>query len=161
MIAPLARSLKHNEPASDTVLYTAEFSEGSEIQQGGQIHGTTMNDSESSSPAHGDSALPSIGGYMTRQELDLLRFKDSTGDKQTVKNRQLSGATRRPGHAEHAVAHDFLVEMNGVRVTYGNQVVLGDWELPVGGEITDGLYWSVRQGERWGIFGPNGNILAV
>lgn len=50
-----------------------------------------------------------------------------------------------------------LVEMEGCRVRYGQKVVLGGWSEKVDGKQRDGLHWTVRQGERWGVFGPNGS----
>jgi ABC-type molybdenum transport system ATPase subunit/photorepair protein PhrA len=50
-----------------------------------------------------------------------------------------------------------LVEMEGARVTYGSKSVLGNWKQNVDGSEKDGLWWTVRRGERWGIFGPNGS----
>ncbi|KAG0652680.1 putative abc transporter ATP-binding [Hyphodiscus hymeniophilus] len=52
---------------------------------------------------------------------------------------------------------DALVEMEGARVAYGAKAVLGNWTQEVDGESKDGLWWKVKQGERWGIFGPNGS----
>ncbi|KAI9794447.1 MAG: hypothetical protein M1816_005517 [Peltula sp. TS41687] len=52
---------------------------------------------------------------------------------------------------------EVLVEMEGAKVQYGDQVVLGGWEDSVDGDIKEGLYWSVRRGDRWGVFGPNGS----
>ena len=52
---------------------------------------------------------------------------------------------------------DALVEMEGARVTYGSKVVLGNWIQDVGGKAQEGLWWTVKRGERWGIFGPNGS----
>lgn len=49
-----------------------------------------------------------------------------------------------------------LIEMKGVNVKYGGNSVLGDWKQQVDGETKDGLWWSVRRGQRWGVFGPNG-----
>ena len=51
-----------------------------------------------------------------------------------------------------------LVEMNGVKVSYGDQTVLGNWQQDVQGQPKDGLWWNVNRGERWAIFGPNGKI---
>lgn len=50
-----------------------------------------------------------------------------------------------------------VVQMQGVTVKYGNKTVLGDWcqEMP-GREDDKGLFWTVRRGERWGVFGANG-----
>jgi ABC-type molybdenum transport system ATPase subunit/photorepair protein PhrA len=50
-----------------------------------------------------------------------------------------------------------LVEMQGAHVAYGTKSVLGNWQQKVNGEVKDGLWWTIRRGERWGIFGPNGS----
>ncbi|KAI9723937.1 MAG: hypothetical protein M1812_000655 [Candelaria pacifica] len=50
-----------------------------------------------------------------------------------------------------------LIEMKGVQVRYGEKVVLGNWEDEVDGETRRGLWWTVRRGDRWGVFGPNGS----
>lgn len=50
-----------------------------------------------------------------------------------------------------------LVEMQGAKVAYGNKTVLGNWKQEVDGSTRDGLWWTLRRGERWGIFGPNGS----
>ncbi|KAI6843604.1 P-loop containing nucleoside triphosphate hydrolase protein [Hortaea werneckii] len=52
---------------------------------------------------------------------------------------------------------DALVQMQGVKVTYGDKVVLGDWEQQLGTESHPGLWWSLHRGQRAGIFGPNGS----
>jgi ABC-type molybdenum transport system ATPase subunit/photorepair protein PhrA len=48
-----------------------------------------------------------------------------------------------------------LVEMAGVRIAYGNNAVLGNWTQQ--DSPSPGLHWTVRRGERWGIFGANGS----
>lgn len=50
-----------------------------------------------------------------------------------------------------------LIEMDGVRVQYGEKAVLGDWTQIVNGEEKDGLHWRVRRGQRWAILGANGS----
>ncbi|KAK4163161.1 P-loop containing nucleoside triphosphate hydrolase protein [Cladorrhinum sp. PSN259] len=50
-----------------------------------------------------------------------------------------------------------VVEMEGCRVNYGDKVVLGDWSEEKDGKTQSGLHWTVRRGERWGVFGPNGS----
>ncbi|KAL9593022.1 MAG: hypothetical protein Q9179_006161 [Wetmoreana sp. 5 TL-2023] len=51
-----------------------------------------------------------------------------------------------------------IVEMHDVQVKYGNQIVLGNWaSADVNGHSSRGLNWTVRRGERWGVFGPNGS----
>jgi ABC-type molybdenum transport system ATPase subunit/photorepair protein PhrA len=48
-----------------------------------------------------------------------------------------------------------LVELNGVRVSYGSKTVLGDWQQT--DKPQPGLWWSLHRGQRCGIFGPNGS----
>lgn len=52
-----------------------------------------------------------------------------------------------------------VVEMQGVKVSYGDKTVLGDWKQPVEGMrgSQDGLWWSLHRGQRCGIFGANGS----
>lgn len=50
-----------------------------------------------------------------------------------------------------------LVEMEGCQVRYGDKVALGNWAEKIDGADGKGLYWTVRRGERWGVFGPNGS----
>ncbi|RAL11999.1 putative ABC transporter [Aspergillus homomorphus CBS 101889] len=50
-----------------------------------------------------------------------------------------------------------LIEMDGVRVQYGDKVVLGDWSQPVNGNSEEGLHWTVRRGQRWAVLGANGS----
>lgn len=50
-----------------------------------------------------------------------------------------------------------LVEMDGCRVQYGDKIALGNWSQQTSQGQKDGLIWTVRRGERWGVFGPNGS----
>ncbi|KAI2776427.1 P-loop containing nucleoside triphosphate hydrolase protein [Daldinia loculata] len=50
-----------------------------------------------------------------------------------------------------------LVEMDGCKVQYRGKVALGNWKQQIDGEEREGLIWTVRRGERWGVFGPNGS----
>lgn len=47
--------------------------------------------------------------------------------------------------------------MDGCVVRYRDKVVLGNWTEERDGKARDGLFWTVRRGERWGVFGPNGS----
>lgn len=55
-----------------------------------------------------------------------------------------------------------VIEMEGVSVKYGDKPVLGNWKQEVGDpkRLEDGLWWKVRQGQRWGVFGPNGRTIS-
>lgn len=66
----------------------------------------------------------------------------------------LTDAIKEPDNRPESEA---LVEMEGARVTYGTKSVLGNWTEEIAGSKRDGLWWTVRRGERWGIFGPNGS----
>lgn len=51
-----------------------------------------------------------------------------------------------------------VVEMEGVRVSYGTRTVLGDWtQKHHASTPQSGLHWTAHRGQRWGIFGPNGS----
>ncbi|OAR05967.1 hypothetical protein LLEC1_07665 [Akanthomyces lecanii] len=50
-----------------------------------------------------------------------------------------------------------LVEMDGCKISYKDKVVLGNWSQRIDGQEKPGLIWTVRRGERWGVFGPNGS----
>ncbi|TGJ82567.1 hypothetical protein E0Z10_g6197 [Xylaria hypoxylon] len=50
-----------------------------------------------------------------------------------------------------------IVEMEGCQVQYRGKVALGNWKDQINGKERQGLTWTVRRGQRWGIFGPNGS----
>lgn len=72
-----------------------------------------------------------------------------------------------PKHDPPSALGEAVVEMQGVRVSYGPKdstnpqtTVLGDWiqkDAATGGEEKEGLHWTIHRGQRWGIFGPNGS----
>lgn len=66
----------------------------------------------------------------------------------------------------HTYAHQIpaqlgepVIEMDGVRVSYGDKTVLGGWRQE--GQDVEGLFWTVRKGDRWGVFGPNGMLNVI
>ncbi|KAI5295237.1 hypothetical protein KEM52_001970 [Ascosphaera acerosa] len=61
------------------------------------------------------------------------------------------------GHRQARRDGEPLISMDGVRVSYGDKVVLGDWEQSINGTTKRGLHWQVYRGERWGVFGLNGS----
>jgi ABC-type molybdenum transport system ATPase subunit/photorepair protein PhrA len=50
-----------------------------------------------------------------------------------------------------------LIQMDGCVVKYGDRIILGDWKQQTPAGAKQGLVWTVRRGERWGVFGPNGS----
>ncbi|GAB1316765.1 hypothetical protein MFIFM68171_06975 [Madurella fahalii] len=65
------------------------------------------------------------------------------------------GIDERPAAGRHL--GEPLVEMDGCKVRYGDKVVLGNWTEERDGKSVTGLHWTVRRGERWAVFGPNGS----
>jgi len=59
--------------------------------------------------------------------------------------------------SEERENNEALVEMKGVEVQYAEKQVLGAWQQDVDGQPQNGLWWTVKRGERWGVFGPNGS----
>ncbi|RJE20719.1 ABC transporter [Aspergillus sclerotialis] len=62
-----------------------------------------------------------------------------------------------PFNAPSPPEGDPLIEMEGVRVAYGDKPALGNWVQKLGNEKSDGLHWTVRRGQRWAILGANGS----
>ncbi|THC93416.1 hypothetical protein EYZ11_007111 [Aspergillus tanneri] len=81
-------------------------------------------------------------GYLDRQLLWDLQICAPTSSR-------ISLPSRGGGEA--------LIEMDGVRVQYGDKAVLGDWKQNVNNEEKDGLHWTVRRGQRWVVLGANGS----
>ena len=49
-----------------------------------------------------------------------------------------------------------VVQMKDVIIKYGEKQILGGWAETYEDGTRAGLHWTVRKGERWGVFGPNG-----
>ena len=106
--------------------------------------------------------LHEIGRKLTHE--GIFESKTSSKEKLSVRDNQ-PGESLLPDRKEvgfkpkdnTAALSEPLVEMSGVRVTYSNKTVLGNWESNLEGESKKGLWWTVRRGQRWGIFGPNGS----
>ncbi|PWY66460.1 P-loop containing nucleoside triphosphate hydrolase protein [Aspergillus heteromorphus CBS 117.55] len=87
------------------------------------------------------------GGYLTRQMLRDMRISHQ---KPRVNNQYEPPVYRASGGEP-------IIEMDGVRVQYGDKCVLGHWRQNVSGEAKEGLHWTVRRGQRWAILGANGS----
>lgn len=112
--------------------------------------------SEFHMPAH---SMHEVGRSLTSNGIVQPEpFKPRTGKHDS---NQASTPSSRDGYkmedSEPLEIGEPLVEMEGARVTYGTKSVLGNWTQEVNGSPKDGLWWTVRRGERWGIFGPNGS----
>ena len=70
---------------------------------------------------------------------------------------QASATQQPPAAGMTNASAEPLVEMEGCKVRYGDKVALGNWSRNTSEGQRDGLFWTVRRGERWGVFGPNGS----
>lgn len=87
---------------------------------------------------------------------DVGRVLGSTASPATDKSTTTSQATSQDLSSTDTSAEP-LVEMDGCQVRYGDKIVLGNWSQQTPQGKKDGLIWTVRRGERWGVFGPNGS----
>ena len=60
--------------------------------------------------------------------------------------------------ADDEILQEPLVEMEGVNIRYGPRQILGGWNEELNGQEREGVWWTVRRGERWVGFGPNGRL---
>ncbi|KAL8382587.1 hypothetical protein RB595_006391 [Gaeumannomyces hyphopodioides] len=109
-------------------------------------------------PALPVSALREMGRTLTEKGIEGVGFAEElrwTGMSVKVP----AVRDRRPkddvDFAASTATGEAIVEMDGCQVHYGSKAVLGNWINPYGGKR--GLVWTVRRGERWGVFGPNGS----
>ncbi|KLU82547.1 hypothetical protein MAPG_01619 [Magnaporthiopsis poae ATCC 64411] len=121
---------------------------------GGGVLGPPIED-----PALPASALHEMGRTLTSNGIEGLGFAEELWG--TAVGVEVPAATNQtpkdsdPSAAASTAPREAIVEMDGCQVHYGDKVVLGNWDNPDGGK--KGLVWTVRRGERWGVFGPNGS----
>ncbi len=106
---------------------------------------------DTSMPVH---ALTEMGRVLTGQGIEGDGFLEQVGIAQDANEALGETSKVSPGTT---AAGEPLVEMNGCRVRYGDRIALGNWTEVRDGKPVDGLHWTVRRGERWGVFGPNGS----
>ncbi|KAJ5226202.1 hypothetical protein N7468_007427 [Penicillium chermesinum] len=78
-------------------------------------------------------------------------------DNKLIEDLTSTGAKRSTMDHEVQQGGEPVIEMEGVRVQYGDKVVLGNWTQNIRGEAKEGLHWRVRRGQRWAILGANGS----
>ncbi|EMR85385.1 putative abc transporter protein [Botrytis cinerea BcDW1] len=112
------------------------------------------------------SSLKEIGRKLTLEGIEQPSFEESvatSGNSTVIREdiQEKTGPMSRDGYPLNDVkpseTGEALIEMEGARVKYGDKSVLGNWTETVDGVEKDGLWWNVKRGERWGIFGPNGS----
>ncbi|KAF6819207.1 ABC transporter [Colletotrichum plurivorum] len=110
-----------------------------------------------------------MGGLQEDEKLPVHSLVEM-GRTLTAKGVQGDGLVDAKERGEHAVdsatqdasateipAGEPLIEMDGCQVRYGDKIALGNWSQDTAAGPKDGLIWTVRRGERWGVFGPNGS----
>ena len=120
----------------------------------------------------GEKAEIPKAGSLQQNAAFTNRDSQGTGAVQIGLPVKISANVRRPilqtpplntSHEGFKTEED-VIEMQNVHVSYGEKEVLGDWVINLPGENSPGpndsrkgLWWSVKRGERWGVFGPNGS----
>lgn len=106
-------------------------------------------------PVH---ALGEMGRILTPSGIEGKGFDEEVGHSvhasadvpKTTPKQSEPESQKPPGEA--------IVEMEGCRVQYGDRIALGNWtQKAADGSTVPGLFWTVRRGQRWGVFGPNGS----
>lgn len=101
-----------------------------------------------------DVYMPGVSIHEVGRKLTSRGIMEPQGDSSNrIETIEEAGQKEDPG----AEVGEPLIEMEGVRVSYGTKTVLGNWQQTVDGEAREGLWWTVRRGQRWGIFGANGS----
>lgn len=106
-----------------------------------------------------------VKGYRIPKDAEkrdkLLEFRahmeSGNLDEQLLQDFALNQTKKSSKQGATFLGGEALIELDGVRVQYGDKVVLGDWKQKVDDEIKDGLHWRVRRGQRWAILGANGS----
>ncbi|CAJ2512168.1 Uu.00g051830.m01.CDS01 [Anthostomella pinea] len=86
-----------------------------------------------------------------------LTAKGIEGNALLNEEQQADGVAQTPEDRSPRNIGEPLVEMEGCQVQYRGKIALGNWKQQVKGKEQEGLVWTVRKGERWGVFGPNGS----
>lgn len=99
---------------------------------------------------------------MPAQEKAIVRqaradLKSGILDQQLLQDLTVGQNRKRIKNYAASLGREPLVEMEGVRVQYGDKAVLGGWRQLVDLKAKDGLHWTVRRGQRWAVLGANGS----
>ena len=102
-----------------------------------------------SSPQSEAAPIFEIGSSVTSGNSQSARKLEFTQNREesSLQDSENSGCTK-----------EVIVRMHDVCVKYGGIPALGGWKVEVEGQNRDGLSWTIRRGDRWGVFGPNGEL---
>lgn len=102
-------------------------------------------------------------GTTCQDEMRALKTRNISTDPLMYPEDKITELVRNENIWQHDMMSDYpIIEMKGVKLRYGKKEVFGHWfqknkNGTSGITPKEGLWWSVRRGERWGIFGPNGS----
>jgi len=100
--------------------------------------------------------IPLYAGHELGRKLTSKGIEESGWEENQILKASSSTLPKKIKKDEPQIG-EALVEMQGAHVKYGTKSVLGNWTQHIDGCQKDGLWWTIRRGERWGIFGPNGS----
>ena len=108
--------------------------------------------------------IPPTGGRIPKNPEKLAKVHEFRAhlesgnlDEQLLQDFTLNQTKKSSKQESASLGGEVLIEMDGVRVQYGDKVVLGDWTQKVNDETKEGLHWRVRRGQRWAVLGANGS----
>lgn len=157
----LVLALRPQDPIPDWITHLLFLKPGCKIAFSGpkrevleQVRHHTIDESHKN-PLHG-GFMPALSLHEVGRNLTSHGVEESP-----LTNGGLQSESTESGPKDNeddaSALGESIVEMKGVKVTYGTKTVLGNWSEAVDGKEQEGLWWTVRRGQRWGIFGANGS----
>ena len=151
----LLLTLRPQDPIPDWITHLIYLNPSLQVAHQGRTDDVIRNlrgESKANSIRQGPQGTLEVGRKLSAQGIEdnhLNRRVSAEPDTQTpnvvtAKGKDSAG-TREP-----------VLEMENVQVRYGDKQVLGGWVQDVDGQPRQGLWWTVRRGQRWGVFGTNG-----
>lgn len=89
----------------------------------------------------------------TQGEIAAVRWALEMNSSPTTYSENAEGLHRPNLKSRNETQQESLVVIQDVNIKYGSRQILGGWK-----DTRSGLWWTIRRGERWGVFGPNGEF---
>ena len=156
----LILSLRPQDPCPDWITHVLQLDEPLRLTRIGKRNRLVAHSNDQSSVnSHVTLAMPYSEASSPDSQSDSAQVPSSKNisNSDLSKEGLLMQPTKGPAQNDGAV----LMSMKGVEVKYGDKVALGGWEQKLDtGESSPqgkGMWWEVRRGQRWGVFGGNGS----
>ena len=150
----LVIALRPQDPLPDWITHVVQLGAGFQIHSQGE-----KSDDPKTAFHRQDTAFTNAGS----QDSGVVHIGLPVKVENNI-HRPASLPHRRDDGSETFDTDECVIEMKDVHISYGEKEVLGDWvaSVPKGNGFgadnpRRGLWWTVKRGERWGIFGPNGS----